>query len=264
MFLMRSIPVVFLCVAALAACDSSDSNSSGGNDAGAQDDAKVVTGDATVEVEEDAAVAVEEDAAVSELDAGELDATVSEDAEVDASVEDTSVPDTSVPDTSVPLTADQMLEAQVTAKMRECAVIAATGDFKANKVVDELDRCLSRCYVAATCASMQGVHCTGLGIAPATSACLDACDPTPADGFHCASGDQIIPQALVCDGVYADCSGNTCKEFGCVDESEEVNCTQTFLCDASKHLLIRYVCDGNADCVDKTDETGCAAACWAE
>lgn len=264
---MRAISAVFLCMG-LVACDSGDSNSSSGKDGSTQEDGAVVVGDAgggsldaTLEV----------DAAVSDVDAAEIDAAVGEDAEVadaalDGEVADTSVPDTSVPDTAVPLTADQMLEAQVTAKMRECAVLTATGNFRGNKVVDAFDRCLSHCYIAADCSNLDKVLCTGGTIAPAVLGCVKGCfdAPTP-DGFHCASGDQIIPHNFVCDGVRANCTGNTCEDFGCVDESDEASCTETFTCDGGKHLLIKYVCDGYTspvdECADMTDESGCAEMC---
>ncbi|CAL1301245.1 unnamed protein product [Larinioides sclopetarius] len=82
--------------------------------------------------------------------------------------------------------------------------------------------------------------------------------PCPDGWVHCPGNDRCIPSYFECDGFH-DC-GDLIPNFG---ETEENNCTSrpcsitAFKCPDGKCISRIRVCDGGADCADKSDEMYC-------
>lgn len=259
---MRAILAVSLCMA-LVACDSDDKTGEANDaapredaalreDAGASD-ARTVEEDAEVDVDAEVDASVEEDA--------EVDAEATLDAEVDAQVEPDAevVPDAEV-DSAVPLTADQQLELDVIAKFRSCNVLSATGDYKDAKVKDGFDRCLSQCYLAAACAPLRGFQCDGAenSVYTCTAACWNG---ATTDWFQCGGALDPVPHLVTCDAAVFMYEG-TLIDPGCANKADDVNCPAAFACASGGQMVnAALVCNGDNDCSDGSDETGCAKIC---
>jgi hypothetical protein len=106
----------------------------------------------------------------------------------------------------------------------------------------QITPCLADCYEQASCEEITEAHC-GTGVTVELDACLASCRQTfSCDGLPGLAGEDV------CDGI-AHCTDGT-------DEPEDCD---SFECADGGIVPIQYWCDGVfADCMDASDEEGCA------
>ena len=131
------------------------------------------------------------------------------------------------------------------ARMRECGLISAEGDFSAAglefqaETTDQVE-CTESCIVTMECDTLEQLLCTG-GEAATRNACIAGC----VFDFSCADGGSTSANR-VCDS-YIDCG----------DGSDESACEPSACADGSGTLLSGQVCDLIEDCADGSDEVDC-------
>lgn len=146
-----------------------------------------------------------------------------------------------------PLASDLDLERRGIEQAKACGFYEPSQDPAGYVVQDEFDRCLTRCWLAASCAEIDAYLCEDA--LNALDRCIVECPLQPLDGFRCADGSRI-PHALVCN-----------LEADCPDDEDEMNCGE-FRCSNGERIPASSArCDGWEDCLDGSDERACASSC---
>ena len=139
----------------------------------------------------------------------------------------------------------------ITERYRECGLLDG-GRFECVDYGDDVERCETDCYAAASCRSILDSWCPDAsGAVPGGPlvACLSECFGTTA--FEC-DGDKSLVGLVRCNG-----------SVDCDDESDEADCDEVgFLCrDGEGRVDNSLFCDGSDDCDDGSDEPpDCAIA----
>jgi hypothetical protein len=142
---------------------------------------------------------------------------------------------------------DLDLERRAIEQAKACGFYEPSQDPVAYAVRDEFDRCLTRCWLAASCADIDDYLCEDA--LNALDRCVSQCPWQPPDGFRCADG-SLVPHALVCN-----------LEADCPDQEDEVDCGE-FRCSNGERIPASSArCDGWEDCLDGSDERACASSC---
>lgn len=106
----------------------------------------------------------------------------------------------------------------------------------------QITECYANCYTNASCDEIVEAHCTDANETSLIT-CLRSCPSTfSCDGLSGLSGEDV------CDGIPH-----------CEDGTDEPESCEHFECDDGGIIPIQYWCDGVfADCLDGSDEVGCA------
>jgi Low-density lipoprotein receptor domain class A len=240
-----------------------------------------VEGDAGVETRDAATPDDRDDAAAMvdpESDAGgdELDAS-------------TGTPDAAEPADAAPADAHQLPDGTVTVdgavmqgllltKLDDCSLILQQGRLTEPVLSTPIWRCQYQCLLEGPCLDAQLFYCENGDTAYSveTEACFSACGPTlftcpdqrqgyfHCDGiFDCANGEDEVgcdPPPFRCDAgnllpSYERCNGTPV----CQGAEDEIGCP-VHLCDTTRAIPAKLVCDGVLDCDDGTDEPATCAA----
>jgi Low-density lipoprotein receptor domain class A len=253
--------------AGLVHLDAGSEGSDAGPD-GVEGDAGAATRDAAPPDErEDAATMVD-----PELDAGgdELDAG------------------TDTPDAAEPTDAHQLpdgtvgvdgavMQGLLLTKLDDCSLILQPGRLTEPVLSTPIWRCQYQCLLAGPCLDAQLFYCENgdTTYSVETQACFSACGPTlftcpdqqqgyfHCDGiFDCANGEDEVgcdPPPFRCDAgnllpSYERCNGTPV----CQGAEDEIGCT-VHICDTTRVIPAKLVCDGVSDCDDGTDEPASCA-----
>lgn len=246
----------------------------------------VVEDDASAETRDAAAPDGTEDAATME-EAGTM-----VDPELDAGGDEpdgsTSAPDASEPVDAAASDAHQLPDGTVTVdgaviaaslltRLDECSLILQQGRLTEPVMSDPIWHCQYHCLLAGPCLDAQLFYCENgdTSYSVETQDCFSACGPTiftcpdqrqgyfHCDGYpDCANGEDEAdcdPPAFRCEAgnllpSYERCNGTPT----CQGAEDEIGCP-VHICDTSRVIPAKFVCDGILDCDDGTDEPASCA-----
>jgi hypothetical protein len=136
--------------------------------------------------------------------------------------------------------------------LRNCGVLSP-GSLQCEVAAgaQKLNDCLTDCLAAANCETVETVVCTDQGLTTTDALRLDDCALQCNERFGFRCSDALGGQSTIPPDYVCD------GEADCADASDEAGC-ELFDCGDGQQVVADFFCDGYADCTNERDEgSGC-------